>query len=88
MLDYNNVAQLTETFAQLGDTLACVILEPFAGNMNLVRPSAEFMQTLRTLCTQHGTVLIYDEVMTGFRVALGGAQSLHGIRPDLTSSRL
>lgn len=85
VLDYNNVAQLAETFAQLGDTLACVILEPFAGNMNLVRPSAEFMQTLRTLCTQHGTVLIYDEVMTGFRVALGGAQSLHGIRPDLTT---
>ncbi len=85
VLEYNNVEQLTQTFAELGDQLACVILEPFAGNMNLIRPSAEFVAALRELCTRHGAVLIYDEVMTGFRVALGGAQELHGIRPDLTT---
>ena len=85
VLAYNDVAQLEETFAQIGDEIACVIVEPFAGNMNLVRPSAEFVQALRVLTEQHGAVLIYDEVMTGFRVALGGAQSLHGIKPDLTT---
>ena len=62
-----------------------MILEPIAGNMNLVKPSAEFIQTLRQITAQHGSVLIYDEVMTGFRVALGGAQSVHGITPDLTT---
>ena len=72
-------------FAEIGDSVACVILEPIAGNMNMIQPSAEFIQTLRRLTEQHGTVLIYDEVMTGFRVALGGAQSLHGITPDLTT---
>lgn len=85
VLAYNDVAQLEETFAQIGDEIACVIVEPFAGNMNLVRPSAEFVQALRVLTEQHGAVLIYDEVMTGVRVALGGAQSLHGIKPDLTT---
>ncbi len=85
VLEYNNVAQLEETFAQIGGEIACVILEPFAGNMNLVRPSENFVQALRTLTEKHGAVLIYDEVMTGFRVALGGAQSLHGITPDLTT---
>ena len=85
VLAYNDVAQLEETIAQIGDEIACVIVEPFAGNMNLVRPSAEFVQALRVLTEQHGAVLIYDEVMTGFRVALGGAQSLHGIKPDLTT---
>ncbi len=85
VLEYNNVEQLTQTFAELGDQLACVILEPFAGNMNLIRPSAEFVAALRELCTRHGTVLIYDEVMTGFRVALGGAQAHYGITPDLTT---
>ncbi|ASK26829.1 glutamate-1-semialdehyde 2,1-aminomutase [Neisseria chenwenguii] len=85
VLEYNNVAQLEETFAQIGGEIACVILEPFAGNMNLVKPSENFVKALRTLTAQHGVVLIYDEVMTGFRVALGGAQSLHGITPDLTT---
>ncbi|MFS6937550.1 glutamate-1-semialdehyde 2,1-aminomutase [Neisseria animaloris] len=85
VLEYNNVAQLEETFAQIGSEIACVILEPFAGNMNLVRPSENFIKALRSLTEQHGAVLIYDEVMTGFRVALGGAQSLHGIKPDLTT---
>ncbi len=85
VLEYNNVAQLEETFARIGGEIACVILEPFAGNMNLVRPSENFIRSLRALTEQHGAVLIYDEVMTGFRVALGGAQSLHGIKPDLTT---
>ncbi|WP_416192035.1 glutamate-1-semialdehyde 2,1-aminomutase [Neisseria sp. CCUG12390] len=85
VLEYNNVAQLEEAFAQSGHEIACVILEPFVGNMNLVRPSENFINALRTLTEQHGAVLIYDEVMTGFRVALGGAQSLHGITPDLTT---
>ena len=85
VLEYNNVAQLEETFAQAGSQIACVILEPFAGNMNLVRPTREFIRALRELTAKHGAVLIYDEVMTGFRVALGGAQSLHGITPDLTT---
>ena len=85
VLEYNNVEQLERTFAEIGERIACVILEPVAGNMNLIRPSAAFVQALRTLTQQHGSVLIYDEVMTGFRVALGGAQSLHGIQPDLTT---
>ena len=85
VLEYNNVAQLEKTFAQAGNQIACVILEPFAGNMNLVRPTHEFIHALRELTAKHGAVLIYDEVMTGFRVALGGAQSLHGITPDLTT---
>ena len=85
VLPYNDVAALQQTFAEIGDSVACVILEPIAGNMNMIQPSAEFIQTLRRLTEQHGTVLIYDEVMTGFRVALGGAQSLHGITPDLTT---
>ena len=85
VLEYNNVAQLEETFAQIGGEIACVIVEPFAGNMNLVRPSENFVKALRELTARHGAVLIYDEVMTGFRVALGGAQSLHGITPDLTT---
>ena len=85
VLEYNNVAQLEETFAQAGNQIACVILEPFAGNMNLVRSTREFIRALRELTAKHGAVLIYDEVMTGFRVALGGAQSLHGITPDLTT---
>ena len=85
VLEYNNIAQLEETFEKIGGEIACVILEPFAGNMNLVRPSENFVRALRSLTAKHGAVLIYDEVMTGFRVALGGAQSLHGITPDLTT---
>ncbi|MGL6071202.1 glutamate-1-semialdehyde 2,1-aminomutase [Craterilacuibacter sp.] len=85
VLEYNNVEQLKRTFDEIGHTIACVILEPIAGNMNLIKPSVAFVQALRALTEQHGTVLIYDEVMTGFRVALGCAQSLHGIKPDLTT---
>lgn len=84
-LDYNNTQMLKDTFSSIGDEIACVILEPVVGNMNLIVPHQEFLQTLRDLCTQHGTVLIFDEVMTGFRVALGGAQALYGIKPDMTT---
>ena len=84
-LEYNNVAQLQELFAKVGDEIACVIIEPVVGNMNLVVPHMEFLQTLRALCTQHGAVLIFDEVMTGFRVHLGGAQALYDIKPDMTT---
>lgn len=84
-LEYNNAQQLHDVFKEMGDQIACVIIEPVAGNMNLIVPHMEFLQTLRTLCTQHGTVLIFDEVMTGFRVALGGAQALYGIKPDMTT---
>ncbi|MDO5059901.1 MAG: glutamate-1-semialdehyde 2,1-aminomutase [Neisseria sp.] len=85
VLPYNDTAALQQAFAEHGSEIACVILEPIAGNMNLVKPSENFVQTLRALTEQNGTVLIYDEVMTGFRVALGGAQSVHGITPDLTT---
>jgi len=85
VLDYNNVAALEECFATRGQEIACVIIEPVAGNMNLVRPSQAYMDCLRALCTAHGVVLIFDEVMTGFRVGLGCAQGLYGITPDLTT---
>jgi len=84
-LEYNNTEALKALFAAMGDELACVIIEPVVGNMNLVVPHMEFLQTLRELCTKHGTVLIFDEVMTGFRVHLGGAQALYNIKPDLTT---
>ena len=84
VLEYNNVEQLKTAFAQHRGEIAAVIVEPVAGNMNLVRASQDFLQAMRDLCTADGAVLILDEVMTGFRVALGGAQSLYGIRPDLT----
>ncbi|ADV01352.1 glutamate-1-semialdehyde 2,1-aminomutase [Alicycliphilus denitrificans] len=89
VLEYNDVAQLEEAFALHGKDVACVIMEPIAGNMNFVRASVPFMRRARELCTQHGALLVIDEVMTGFRVALGGAQSLYaqqipGFRPDLT----
>lgn len=84
VLEYNNPAQLEEAFAKWGDEIACVIVEAVAGNMNLVPATPEFLQTMRRLCTKHGSVMIVDEVMTGFRVALGGAQAHYGITPDLT----
>ena len=84
VLEYNNPQQLEEAFAQHGRDIACVIVEAFAGNMNLVRATPEFIHTMRELCTRYGAVMIVDEVMTGFRVALGGAQSLFGVTPDLT----
>jgi glutamate-1-semialdehyde 2,1-aminomutase len=84
VLDYNNAQQLEDAFRKMGDRIAGVIVEPVAGNMNLVRGTPEFLQAMRRLCTQHGALLIFDEVMSGFRVGLGGAQSLYGITPDLT----
>lgn len=84
VLDYNDSTQLEEVFAKMGSTIAAVIVEPVAGNMNLLRATPEFLHTMRRLCTQHGAVLMFDEVMSGFRVALGGAQSLYGIEPDMT----
>ena len=84
VLPYNDVAAIEEVFNKQGNEIAAVILEPIAGNMNLIQPSKEFLSAMRNLTSKHGSVLIYDEVMTGFRVALGGAQSLQGITPDLT----
>jgi len=85
VLDYNDPAQAEEAFARHGDRIAAVVLEPVAGNMNFVRPSQAFIETLRTLCTKHGSVLIFDEVMTGFRVGPGCAQGVFGVTPDLTT---
>jgi glutamate-1-semialdehyde 2,1-aminomutase len=79
------VAQLEDAFDSMGDTIACVIVEPVAGNMNLIRATPEFLRALRALCSKHGAVLIFDEVMCGFRVGLGGAQALYGVTPDLTA---
>ncbi|HEY9064820.1 MAG TPA: glutamate-1-semialdehyde 2,1-aminomutase [Burkholderiaceae bacterium] len=89
VLEYNNVAQLEEAFALHGDSIACVMIEAIAGNMNFVRASVPFMQRIRELCSRHGALLVFDEVMTGFRVALGGAQSLYaqaipGFAPDIS----
>jgi glutamate-1-semialdehyde 2,1-aminomutase len=85
VLPFNNIEALKALFAKDGDNIACVIVEPVAGNMNLVPPIPGFLETMRELCTQHASVLIFDEVMTGFRTALGGAQSVYGIKPDLTT---
>lgn len=84
-LEYNNTQALKDLFDQTGGEIACVIIEPVVGNMNLIVPHMEFLQTLRELCTKHGAVLIFDEVMTGFRVHLGGAQALYNIKPDMTT---
>ena len=90
VLEYNNITQLEECFALHGKELACLMMEPICGNMNFVRASVPFMKRCRELCTQYGALLIFDEVMTGFRVALGGAQSLYaesipGFKPDMTA---
>ena len=85
VLNYNDTAQVRELFSRQGREIAGVIVEPVAGNMNLVLPAAGFLEALREECTRHGAVLILDEVMTGFRVALGGAQARFGIKPDLTT---
>ncbi len=82
-LDYNDSAQVEALFAREGDTIACIIVEPVAGNMNCVPPAPEFLETLRRVCDQHGAVLIFDEVMTGFRVGPRGATGRYGIAPDL-----
>jgi len=84
-LTYNDSEQVKQLFAEIGDQIACIIVEPVAGNMNCVPPVPGFLETLREVCDEHGSVLILDEVMTGFRVALGGAQGYYGIRPDLTT---
>ena len=84
-LPYNHTQALEDLFASSGDEIACVIIEPVVGNMNLIIPHQEFLQSLRTLCTKHGAVLIFDEVMTGFRVDLGGAQTLFDVIPDMTT---
>jgi len=89
VLEYNNLEQLEAAFAEHGTDVACLIIEPIAGNMNFVRASVPFMKRCRELCTQHGALLAFDEVMTGFRVALGGAQSVYarlipGFEPDMT----
>ena len=84
-LAYNDIAQVQQAFNDIGREIACVIVEPIAGNMNCVPPVPGFLEALRSVCDQHGSVLIFDEVMTGFRVALGGAQALYGIKPDLTT---
>jgi glutamate-1-semialdehyde 2,1-aminomutase len=84
-LSYNDAAEVRAAFAARGAEIACVIVEPVAGNMNCIPPAPGFLETLREQCTRHGALLIFDEVMTGFRVALGGAQARYGIRPDLTT---
>lgn len=84
-LDYNNLEQVQEAFSEIGEQVACIIVEPVAGNMNCIPPVPGFLQGLREVCDQYGIVLIFDEVMTGFRVGLGGVQGLYGIKPDLTT---
>ena len=89
VLEYNDVAQLEEAFAKIGSEIACVIMEPIAGNMNFMRATVDFTRRIRELTREHGALMIYDEVMTGFRVALGGAQSVYakeiaGFAPDIT----
>ena len=84
-LGYNDLAGLEQYFGAAGSEIACVIVEPVAGNMGCVPPAPGFLQAMRELCTRHGAILVFDEVMTGFRVALGGAQALYGVKPDLTT---
>ena len=89
VLEYNNLAQIEEAFATQGSEIACVMIEPIAGNMNFVRASVPFVQRIRELCDQHGALFVFDEVMSGFRVALGSAQSIYakalpGFKPDIS----
>jgi len=84
-LTYNDIEQVKETFKTTGDKIACIIVEPVAGNMNCIPPVEGFLEGLREVCDEHGAILIFDEVMTGFRTALGGAQSVYNIKPDLTT---
>ena len=84
-LDYNNIQQVSDAFAKRGSEIAAVILEPVVGNMGVVLPVPGFLEGLQELCRKHGALLIFDEVMTGFRVAFGGAQERFGIRPDMTT---
>ena len=84
-VSFNNLDEVKQVFAELGDQIACIIVEPVAGNMNCIPPVAGFLEGLRQVCDEHGSVLIFDEVMTGFRVALGGAQAHYQVQPDLTT---
>ena len=84
-LPYNNIAAVKEAFAKIGKAIACIIVEPVAGNMNCIPPVPGFLEGLREVCDEYGSVLIFDEVMTGFRVALGGAQGHYGVKPDMTT---
>ncbi|MDH1262477.1 glutamate-1-semialdehyde 2,1-aminomutase [Pseudomonas sp. GD03944] len=84
-LPFNDIAAVEQMLSEVGSEVACIIVEPVAGNMNCVPPAPGFLEGLRSLCDQHGVVLIFDEVMTGFRVALGGAQAYYGVTPDLTT---
>lgn len=84
-LPFNDIAAVEKTLAEVGQTVACIIVEPVAGNMNCVPPAPGFLEGLREQCDKHGVVLIFDEVMTGFRVSLGGAQAHYGITPDLST---
>ncbi|MFT7234644.1 MAG: glutamate-1-semialdehyde 2,1-aminomutase [Methylophagaceae bacterium] len=84
-LTYNDLDSVSECFEQLGDQIACIIVEPVAGNMNCIPPQTGFLEGLRSVCDQYGAVLIFDEVMTGFRIALGGAQQHYEVKPDLTT---
>lgn len=84
-LTYNDIEQVKQLFSQCGEEIAAIIVEPVAGNMNCIPPASGFLETLRQVCDQYGTVLIFDEVMTGFRVNLGGAQNLYNIKPDMTT---
>lgn len=84
-LTYNDIDQVKQVFSEIGDQIACIIVEPVAGNMNCIPPVAGFLEGLREVCDQHGNILILDEVMTGFRVSLGGAQGYYHIKPDLTT---
>ncbi|AFI83720.1 glutamate-1-semialdehyde 2,1-aminomutase [Methylophaga nitratireducenticrescens] len=84
-LRYNDIESVKQCFAEMGDQVACIIVEPVAGNMNCIPPIPGFLEGLRGVCDQYGSLLIFDEVMTGFRVALGGAQAYYGVKPDLTT---
>lgn len=84
-LSYNNIEEVKNTFKEMGEQIACIIVEPVAGNMNCIPPVPGFLEGLREVCDEYGSVLIFDEVMTGFRVSLGGAQGFYNIKPDLTT---
>ena len=84
-LEYNNLEVVEELFSEMGEEIGCIIVEPVAGNMNCIPPKEGFLQGLRKICDEYGSVLIFDEVMTGFRVALGGAQEFYNVTPDLTA---
>jgi glutamate-1-semialdehyde 2,1-aminomutase len=84
-LSYNNLEEVEQVFEKMGEEIACIIVEPIAGNMNCIPPVKDFLQGLRKLCSEHKAILIFDEVMTGFRVARGGAQQLYKVTPDLTT---